>query len=219
MLNQLNTSELTIAFALAISALLGLSSSSSSASRSPDGVSVPDTSNAPGSSPTALPVLPSGDTTVVFPEVRGSNLEGREFTFPADFEGDLNLVFIAFQREQQALVDTWLPSAKDLAGRHAGLRYYELPTIYEANSVVRWFINNGMRRGIPDRTARETTITLYLDKETFRGALNLPHEETIYVLLVDAEGRVVWRTDGAHTSEKELEMERVVTAKLPSATD
>ncbi len=188
----------------------------------PDSVSVSDTLSAaphptaPAEEPgdTAAVGPPAAPATLIFPEARGSNLEGRDFTLPADFDGDLNLVFIAFQRGQQALVDTWVPFAKDIAARHARLRYYELPTIYEANSVVRWFINNGMRRGIDDVSAREATITLYLDKEQFRGALRLPHEDTIYILLVDTEGRVVWRADGAYKGDHGAAIEKIVAERL-----
>jgi hypothetical protein len=31
-----------------------------------------------------------------FPPVHGANLEGRAFTLPDEFDGDLNLVLIAF---------------------------------------------------------------------------------------------------------------------------
>jgi hypothetical protein len=156
----------------------------------------------------------SEDAGTFFPHAEGSNLDGREFNLPQDFEGELNLVFIAFQREQQTLVDTWVPLAKTLANRHPGLRYYELPTIYRANGLVRWFINSGMRRGIHDPTARETTITLYLDKQRFRSALGIPHENTIYVLLVGADGRVIWRTEGAMTGETAKAVEELVSSEL-----
>jgi len=166
---------------------------------------------------------PSGETAdgsgpAVFPQVQGSNLEGREFNLPQDFEGKLNLIFIAFQREQQALVDSWVPLAKTLSARYEGLRYYELPTIYRANSLVRWFINNGMRRGIPDPHARKTTITLYIDKEPFRTALGIPDEQTICVLLVDAGGRVLWRNEGAYTDEKGRELDNVISSTLQGKT-
>jgi hypothetical protein len=179
------------------------------------------TGEAPGEEPAARAIAPSSSLadTLVFPEVRGSNLEGRDYTLPADFEGDLNLVFVAFQRGQQALVDTWLPFAKDIAARHERLRYYEIPTIHEVNSAVRWFINNGMRRGIPDVTAREATITLYLDKDRFREALRIPHEDTIYVFLVDAEGRVAWRTDGVYTGDRGMAIEQVVAEKLSAGVE
>jgi hypothetical protein len=67
-----------------------------------------------------------------------------------------------------------------------------------------------MRAGIPDPIARDRTITLYLDKGAFRQALELPHEDNIYVLLVDREGTVVWRASGAFTTDKGESLERAI---------
>jgi hypothetical protein len=137
-----------------------------------------------------------------FPAVIGSNLQRRKLDLPQDFEGELNLVLIAFQQWQQTQVDTWIPFARQLEGTHSGLRYYELPTIQRLNVLARTFINEGMRAGLPDPIVRERTITLYLDKNAFRQALQLPHEDDIYVLLLDHQGRVLWRAEGAFTPEK-----------------
>ena len=137
-----------------------------------------------------------------FPVVTSANLSRRGFTLPADFEGDVNVLLIAFQRWHQRAVDTWIPFVRQLEQAHDDVRYYELPVIQRMNVLGRTFINEGMRAGIPDRVARARTITLYVDKPAFRRALELPHEEDIYVLLVDREGRVLWRAEGAFTPEK-----------------
>ena len=136
-----------------------------------------------------------------FPSVTGSNLQRRKLDLPEGFEGELNLVLIAFQQWQQSQVDTWIPFAKQLEEAHPGLRYYELPTIQRLNALARTFINEGMRAGIPDPVARERTITLYVDKNAFKQALQLPGEDDIYVLLLDREGRVLWRAEGTFTQE------------------
>jgi hypothetical protein len=137
-----------------------------------------------------------------FPAVTGSNLQRKKLNLPQDFEGQHNLVLIAFQQWQQSQVDTWLPFARQLEETHPGVRYYELPTIRRLNALSRTFVNEGMRAGIPDPVARERTITIYLDKLAFRQALQLPGEDDIYVLLLDRQGRVLWRAEGAFTAEK-----------------
>jgi len=137
-----------------------------------------------------------------FPVVTSANLSRRKLTLPADFEGDLNVVIIAFQRWHQRVVDTWIPLAEQLEQAYEGVRYYELPVIQRINVLGRTFINEGMRAGIPDPKARARTITLYVDKAAFRQALELPHEEDIYVLLVDRQGNVLWRTEGEFMPEK-----------------
>ncbi|SRR5690348_4457825 len=146
----------------------------------------------------------------MFPRVRGANLERRPFTLPEDFEGDRNLVLIAFKREQQFDIDTWIPVARRLAREHKGFRYYELPTISRSVPLARWWLDGAMRAGIPDKTAREATITLYLDKTLFRQALDLASEDTIYALLVNRSGQILWRAEGTATDEKTRELQRAL---------
>ena len=133
------------------------------------------------------------------PAVSGSNLERKKLSLPEDLEGERNLVFVAFQQWQQRQVDSWLPFARQVEDTYAGVRYYELPTIQRLNVLARTFINEGMRAGIADPVARDRTITLYVDKVAFREALDLPGEENIYILLLDRQGQVLWRSQGTFT--------------------
>lgn len=137
-----------------------------------------------------------------FPELESKNLLGDALTLPQDFEGTWNVVLVAFQRWQQAQVDTWLPFLGQLTADREDVQYYELPVIERMNFLARGFINQGMRMGIRDEDALRRTITLYLDRAAFREALNLPDEDEIYVLLVDETGEVIWRTRGSYTAEQ-----------------
>jgi hypothetical protein len=134
-----------------------------------------------------------------FPNVKGSNLLRQQLTLPKDFQGKLNLVFIAFEQWQQNEVDSWIPLAEELEAQVSGLVYYELPTIQSRNNVYQWFINEGMRAGIPNPKTREHTITLYLNKITFRKALGFPDEDHIYILVIDGQGNVLFQLRGPHT--------------------
>ena len=146
----------------------------------------------------------------LFPNVHASNLNRRTFNLPGDFESERNLVIVAFQRDQQKVVDTWTAPIRDLLARYPDLRFYELPTISRGNPLFRAWLDGAMRGGIPDRQSREQTITLYLDKVAFRQVLGLPHEDTIYVLLVDREGHVFWRAEGEYSAQLAVELEQVV---------
>jgi hypothetical protein len=143
-----------------------------------------------------------GDNENRFPRLQASNLEKRSFNLPEDFEGTHNLLLVAFQREQQEQVDTWLREMKRFENVDPGLHYYELPTIQSPNRLVRWFIDTGMRRGIPDQKARARTITLYIDKQPFLEALGIPEEKRIYCFLVDRTGRILWRDEGIFDESK-----------------
>jgi hypothetical protein len=163
--------------------------------------------------PALILALSLASDSVRFPVVTSDNLEGRSFTLPRDFDGERNVVFIAFKREQQRDVDSWVPFVKPLVERTPDTEYYEIPTIYRMVAPMRWMLNRGMRAGIDDRGARERTITLYLDKEPFKRALGITTEQEIHVLLVDREGRVLWREAGAYTASKGAGLERVLAGR------
>jgi hypothetical protein len=137
-----------------------------------------------------------------FPIVTGSNLLRQKLQLPADFQGEVNLLLIPFYQWHQALVDGWAPLAVEIEKNFAGFRFYELPVIQRMNPFAQTFINEGMRAGIPNQSTRQRTITLYLDKTTFRQALELPGEDTIYALLVDRQGNIFWKSQGAFSPEK-----------------
>jgi len=137
-----------------------------------------------------------------FPPVSGRDLLRRRRSFPHDFSAAYNLVFVPFQQWQQAQVDSWVPLAAELSDSLPDFDFYEFPTIQSMNPLSATFINEGMRAGIPDPATRGRTVTLYLDKRAFQQALDIPSDAETQVFLLDADGRVLWRTSGAFTAAK-----------------
>ena len=133
-----------------------------------------------------------------FPPIETRNLEGRAFRLPTDFEGDLNIIILAFQRWQQDIFDVWAPHLDALAARHTGVCIYELPTLANRYRMVQRFIDGGMAAGIASREARERTLTIYTDKRRFLAPLGVTDESTITLLLVDRQGRILWQGAGAY---------------------
>lgn len=133
---------------------------------------------------------------IVFPRVEGASLDGHHVVLPRDIEADFAIILVAFTREQQDDVDTWLPIARAIEQRNPRICVYELPVIHRMNRLSRFLLDSAMRRGIPDPHARHRTITLYVDKPAFRSSLGIATEDKIEVMLVDREGRVLWRRSG-----------------------
>jgi hypothetical protein len=165
-------------------------------------------SHAPGADSAMEETMGAAQGT--FPKLTASNLQKKPLSLPGDFAGDRNLLLIAFQRKQQEDVDTWLREMKRFESS-PDFYYYELPTISKLNPIARWFINRGMRSGIPDPEARARTITLYLDKTEFKKTLNLPDESQIYAILVDRAGRVHWRAEGDFDEAKAAGLQQALS--------
>ena len=64
-----------------------------------------------------------------FPHLAARDLEGRSLELPDAFSGAPNLVIVAFRREQQAMVDSWIAWWETITAEHPNLRCYEVPVI------------------------------------------------------------------------------------------
>lgn len=135
-------------------------------------------------------------TEARFPPVTGTTLTGRTLELPGEFEGPLNLLFVAFRRQQQSDIDTWVPVGEEIESEFPDVRYYELPIISRMYAPARPFIDGGMRAAITNRDTRERTVTVYTDKRTVRRALDIDTEAEIQALLVDRDGAIYWRSEG-----------------------
>lgn len=127
------------------------------------------------------------------PVVQSKDLTGRTLTLPADLPGERTVLLIAFQREQQANVDSW---TKGLGLAGSTLPWLELPVIDDPGAFARWFINGGMRRGIKDNALWQHVVTLYTNKAALKQALDLPSEKEVYALVIDRRGNVLEKVAG-----------------------
>lgn len=151
----------------------------------------------------SLQGLMAAENLRTFPNVKGKNLHGDVVPFPEAFAAKAyHLCLIAFVRQQQNDVDTWLPKLEALVAEREDLEFMELPTISRMNAFMRWFIYRGMRSGIDNPVSRTRTITLHLNKEPFKKELGIEGEEEIVVVLVNDKGEVRWQSTGRWTQAK-----------------
>ena len=141
-----------------------------------------------------------------FPCLAACDLEGRAVTLPDAFSGSSNLVVVAFRRDQQPMADSWVAWFETISGAHPGLRCYEVPVLATRWSPVRRFIDGGMAQVVSEEQARRRTLTAYTDVRRVTDALAIDSTHTVTVLLVDADGRIRWRTTGPATERARLEL-------------
>lgn len=153
---------------------------------------------------TVLFQTPAAAPSARFPSVTADSLSKTQMHLPGDFAGSgANLVLVAFEREQQKDLDTWVPSATKLENSLPPFRFYELPILPRRDILYRWWLNTAMRSGMPDDSARARTVPLYVDKESFRNSLKIPTEKTMTALLLDKKGDVIWRAEGPWSEDKQ----------------
>ena len=137
----------------------------------------------------------------VFPSIASYALDKNKITLPGDLAGQLNLLLISFQPEQEKQVDTWMPVAQALQHTNFNFRWYRLPVSEHENFIFRWWENSSMRSEETDPETWRWIVPLYVNKLEFRSALQIPNERSVVALLVDKQGQVLWRASGSLTPE------------------
>lgn len=153
-----------------------------------------------------------------FPKLSGIDLNGRKRDLPSGFDKKLNLVIIAFKREQQVEVDSWIKAAEPLLKENHDLGFYEIPLIYELSAFKRMWVNNGMRFGISNKVARERTITVYTNRDEFFKIAKM-QEDTIYGLLIDDSGKILWKSEGVADGTKIKSLQKIILSKVSRTLD
>jgi hypothetical protein len=151
-------------------------------------------------------------TGSTFPAIEARSLEGVNVQLPQAFTGDRNVVIVAFQREHQKLVDSWVPWLEEQVIADPSLRFYELPVIGRMWAPVRKFIDGGMAAAIRIPEILQRTLTIYGDIGRITTPLHITDRSTISVLVVDTGGKVHWKTTGGFTSHNATALATVLAS-------
>lgn len=143
-----------------------------------------------------------GTINGTFPQVRGRDLMFDPKTIPQDFQGERNLVVLAFRMRHQSLVNTWLPFATSWAAQDKDFRFYEVPVIQYMLPIYHDFIDHGMASGIRDPETLRRTFTVYTNLPRFTRQLGLDTTNDITTLLIDGEGQILAAVQGPYTKAK-----------------
>jgi hypothetical protein len=148
----------------------------------------------------------------VFPPIATYSLDKTRLFLPRDFAGQIDLLLISFQPEQQAQIDTWMPLVQGFQHTNFNFHWYRLPVSSRENFIFRWWDNSSMRSDETDPEMWPWIVPLYVDKNSFCHSLQIPTERDIIAILVDKQGRVLWHAAGPLTPDKRTSLTAAVAA-------
>lgn len=130
------------------------------------------------------------------PTLSGTTFSGATVKLPADLKGHVGVLVIGFSQGSREAVTVW---GKRLAADYYGsptVLYYELPMLASVPKFLRGFVEGRIRSSVSDR-GKVHFLPVTDDEAAWR---TVAHYDTAqpdapYVLLVDSEGRVRWRTN------------------------
>jgi hypothetical protein len=148
------------------------------------------------------------------PTVTAESLSEKPITVPAQLPAERTLVLIAFEREQQTVLNTWMAGLNLTDNK---LPWIEAPVIGKGYGLIRSFINGGMRRGIQDTALRDRTVTLFTDPAALRKDMGLTGDgKTVWVTVVDRAGLVHAKAEGVYSADKAKPLMDALQASQPA---
>jgi hypothetical protein len=153
-----------------------------------------------------------------FPTLSARNLQGLEVTLPDAFDGARNVVIVAFARNHQEFVDSWVPWLERRASTDPDLRFYEIPTIGRLWAPMRPFIDGGMAAAIREPVILQRTLTVYGDVNRITRPLGIEDRSTIAVFLVERGGAVRWHGTGRFDDDLAAELDRALRSSRRRGT-
>lgn len=143
-----------------------------------------------------------------FPAVAGESLERREMRLPEALAGEPAVVLVGYAQDAQFDADRWIFG---LLQAELPVRVLELPTLPGIfPSLFSRTIDSGMRSGIPAEDW-SVVVTLYdADARRIVEFTGNTSPRNIRVLLLDADGRVLWFHDRGFSAGKLLELQRAL---------
>jgi hypothetical protein len=125
------------------------------------------------------------------PAMTAADLNGRELSLPGALAGNPSVWVVAFDRAQQPEVDRLFGLLAQAKTKTPSLVYWEVPVIQDPGSMVRWFIDNGMRSGIPKTETRAKVVTLYVpDRAAWLKRVGIASVDQTYAVLVGPKGEI-----------------------------
>ena len=139
-----------------------------------------------------------------FPEVKAKSLAKFPVSLPETAKNQVALIVVAFLRESQSQLDSWLVPFAEKFGNREGFTFYEIPMISSGYKFMRFVIDGGMRSGIP-KNRHGHVVTMYGDVERYENELDLDARYG-YAFLLDKEGIIRWQGQGISTPESIKEL-------------
>jgi len=142
--------------------------------------------------PVAASELTPGEN---MPELRGEYLSGRKAILPKDSSGRVALLLFGFTYQSRFAVEAWTSRFRGDFESDPQITFYEIPMIGGMARLGKLFIDRGMRHGTP-AADHENVITVYGGTKLWKQRLGFKAEDSAYLVLIDRNGKVVWRHAG-----------------------
>ena len=161
-------------------------------------------------------LLAQAQTGQPFPALAGTTLTGKAMSLPNDTQGKYTLVGLAYSQKSQDDLEGWFQpvystfldknrSMWEVNGSY-NVNIYFVPMISGIKEAAAGKIEKRLKKELDP--ALQPHVLLYTGPiKDYKEALNLGKKDEPYFFVLDADGKVVYATQGAYSDKKMEEVE------------
>jgi len=138
------------------------------------------------------------ETPTHIPAAHGTTLAGTAIALPDALKGRIGVLVVGFSHGSQEQVSNWGRLITADYGQSEGVEYFEIAMLGGAPKMLRGMILKSMRNSVP-AAERPHFLPLTEDDKPWRAVAHYDRADDAYVLLVDGDGVILWRTQGDAT--------------------
>ncbi|MGA8731978.1 MAG: hypothetical protein WB608_24685 [Terracidiphilus sp.] len=129
------------------------------------------------------------------PTTVGETLRGKRIVLVDATHGHTTVLVAGFSHEGGTGTGAWVKALKadPVLTRVA---VYQVAMLEKAPGFIRGMIKSGMRKGL-SAAEQDQSLVLTQDEQSWRSYFDVSDDKDPYVMLIDANGKVLWRGHGA----------------------
>ncbi len=128
------------------------------------------------------------------PSTAGETLAGKPIVLADAVHGHVSAIVAGFSREGGTRCGDWVKALRaDPALANADV--YQVAMLAGAPGFIRGMIKSGMKKGVPP-AQQDHFVVLTQDEKLWRSYFEVSADQDPYVVLIDANGKVLWRGHG-----------------------
>ncbi len=136
-----------------------------------------------------------------FPSLEAYQLSTKKaVTLPNQLPGGKTFIALGFDPKQQALLEKGMLLAEPLRKTHPALNVIEIPVIESKYQSLRGTIDVFMKKAVKTPQFKDRVYPLFTNMAALKTKLGLPRHQEYAFLLIDQQGRVLWKSTAPPTS-------------------
>ncbi len=146
-----------------------------------------------------------------FPSISGENMEGKTLQIPTDIKGKFSLIALAYSRDAEDDLKTWLqPAYQTFISENTAFNYDINLFFVPIFTGTTQSLTKKAKEKVKQETDKAWHTHILFSEErinNLKKELEIKEKEKPYFYILDKEGKIVYTTNGKFTSKKMEELE------------